>query len=145
MIIPSIAIHLEIKNGISPIHQAKTTATKTHHLVAFYYVFQRLVSAPFFLAYLPSGFFLSSFCGPSAGYIVRLTVPPANTNLVPSRLGRLPEHMIYSSISHVFLTIFRFYYLVPFSGFEIPATPSILLLLMSGVTSGLTSPRCIDK
>ena len=37
--------------------------------------------------------FSSSFCCPSDGHIIGLTVPPANSNLVPSGLGLLPEHL----------------------------------------------------
>ena len=42
----------------------------------------------------PVGPFLPSFCCPSAGHMIGLTEPPANTNLVPSPLGLLPERMI---------------------------------------------------
>ena len=35
----------------------------------------------------------SSFCYPSAGHIIGLTVPPAKSNLVPPGLGLLPEHL----------------------------------------------------
>ena len=51
--------------------------------------------------------FLSFFCCPSAGHIIRLTVSPANSNLVPSGLGLLPERM------HVgFCFIFNFFSLL---------------------------------
>ena len=41
------------------------------------------------------GPFLSSLCcsSDSAGHMIGLTVPPANSNLVPSGLGLLPERM----------------------------------------------------
>ena len=48
--------------------------------------------------------FLSSFCCPSDEHITGLTVPLANTNLVPSRLGLLYECMI------VFVPFFFFYF-----------------------------------
>ena len=37
---------------------------------------------------------LSSFCCPSDGHITGLIVPPANTNLIPPRLGLLPQCII---------------------------------------------------
>ena len=40
-----------------------------------------------------SGLFLSFSCCPSAGHIIGLTVSHANSNLVPSGLGLLPERM----------------------------------------------------
>ena len=46
------------------------------------------------LALSPASPFLSCFCCPSTGHNIVLTVPPANTNLAPSRLGLLPECMI---------------------------------------------------
>ena len=49
--------------------------------------------------------FLSFFCCPSAGHIIGLTVSPANSNLVPSGLGLLPErmHVCFCFIFHFFL------------------------------------------
>ena len=46
------------------------------------------------LALSPTRPFLSSFCCPSDGHIIGLTVPLANINLVPSWFGLLPECMI---------------------------------------------------
>ena len=53
--------------------------------------------------------FLSFFCCPSAGRIIGLTVSPANSNLVPSGLGLLPERMHVS-----FCFIFHFFSLLLF-------------------------------
>ena len=46
------------------------------------------------LALSPAWLFLSSFCCPSDGHIVGLTVPLAIINLIPSWFGLLPECMI---------------------------------------------------
>ena len=61
------------------------------------------------LALSPAWPFLSSFCCPPDGHIIGLTVPPANTYLVPSQLGLLPECMI------VFVPVFCCPCLVAFS------------------------------
>ena len=81
--------------------------------------------------------FLSFFCCPSAGHIIGLTVSPANSNLVPSGLGLLPErmHVCFCFIFHLFsflsFPVFSPSYLVlipgtPYSSYEVP---EILLLL----------------
>ena len=93
MIQPSIAIHHEVSHRITPKHQAKTTSTTTDHHVAGLLLFWLLVS-PRSLPGLPPALFLLSLCCPSAGHIIGLTVPPVSTNLVPSRLGLLPQCMI---------------------------------------------------
>ena len=92
MIPTSIAICYAISHRITARHQENTTSTKTDHLVAAYVLLWLLVSA--FLALSPAWPFLSSFCCPPDRYIIGQTVPPANTNIVPSRLALLPECMI---------------------------------------------------
>ena len=57
-------------------------------------------------SWLPSVWpFSSCFCCPSDGHIIGLTVPSANSNLVPSGLGLLPEHV------RLFLFHFSFFFL----------------------------------
>ena len=93
MISPSTAIYHAIWHRITPKHQAKTTLTKTR---------PPCCGLPFalapglypFLALSPAWPILLSFSCPSGGHIIELTVPPANINPVPSRLGLLPECMI---------------------------------------------------
>ena len=87
-----ITIYRDISCDITPDHletSGKYNSTKTHHLFAVYSCFFWLCLCP------PLGLssvwhFLSPFCCPSAGHIIGLTAPPANSNLVPSRLGLLP-------------------------------------------------------
>ena len=73
--------------------------------------------------------FLSSFCCPSAGHIIGLTVPAAKSNLVPSRLGLLPERMFvlfHFSISFLLFSFFPSlflldtWYLILLSSCEVP-------------------------
>ena len=81
--------------------------------------------------------FLSSFCCPSAGHIIGLTVP-ADSNLVPSGLGLLPERMMFV---FCFILFYFLFYLFPglFSFLPVPGTPYYscevpdILLLSSGV------------
>ena len=56
------------------------------------------------LALSPAWPFLSSFCCPSDGHTIGLTVPPSNTNLFPWRYGLLPECMI---VFVLFFVLFR--------------------------------------
>ena len=63
MISPSIAIYHAISHRSTPKHQAKTTSTKTDHIVAVYVFFLFLVSA-LFLPCLPPGL----FCRPSVAH-----------------------------------------------------------------------------
>ena len=65
--------------------------------------------------------FLSFFCCPSAGHIIGPTVSPANSNLVPSGLGLLPERM------HVFFVSF-FVFLFPFF-------PCLFSFLLPGINT----------
>ena len=59
--------------------------------------------------------FSSSFCCPSDGHIIGLTVPPANSNLVPSGLGLLSEHVRLSLFHFSFFSFFPclFFFLIP--------------------------------
>ena len=86
------------------------SSTKTRHLVAIYCLLWLFVSA-LFLACLLSGFLdvLLLTC-PSVGHIIGPTVP-ANSNLVPSGLGLLPERMfvIVSLPSIVLFPLFSFF------------------------------------
>ena len=52
--------------------------------------------------------FLLSFCYPSAWHMIALTVPPENSNLVPSGLGLLPErvHVCFFSFFILFFYVF---------------------------------------
>ena len=123
-----IAIYHAISHRITSKHQVNTTSTKTHQLVAVYSCFFRLCLCPH-LGLSSVWHILSSFCCPSAGHIIGLTVPPANSNLVPSRLGLLPERMfVFSHFSIFFSLLFFFpslflldtWYLVLLSSCEVP-------------------------
>ena len=70
----------------------KSNFNEKYHLVAVYSSFFRLCLCPH-LARVRLAFFLLSSCCPSAGHIIRLTVSPSNSNLVPLGLGLLPERM----------------------------------------------------
>ena len=110
-----IAIYHAISHRITSKHQVNTNSTKTHHLVVFYSRFFRLCLCPH-LGLSSVWHFLSSFCCPSAGQIIGLTVPPANRNLVPSRLGLLPERMFilfHFPIFFSFLSFCLFSFLIP--------------------------------
>ena len=77
----------------------------------------------------PAWPFLSSFCCPSAGHIIELTVPPANSHLLPSGLGLVPERMYVFGSSFIFFVFFpslSFRYLIPgtpYSSCEVPDVP----------------------
>ena len=118
-----IAIYHAISHRITSKHQVNTNSTKTHHLVAVYSCFFRLCLCPH-LGWFSVRHFLSSFCCPSAGHIIGLTVPPANSNLVPSRLGLLPERMF---------VLFHFSFLLSFYYFRLFffLIPGNLVLLSS--------------
>ena len=113
-----IAIYHAISHRITSKHQANTDSTKTHlvnHLAAVYSCFFQLCQCPH-LGLSSVWPFLSSFCCPSAGHIVGLTVPPANNNLVPSGLGLLPERMFafvsfFISFSFIFFLSLSFFLL----------------------------------
>ena len=139
-----IAICHAMSHWITSIHQENTNSTKTHHLVAVYSSFFRLCLCPHLgLSYV--GPFLSSLCCPSAGHIIGLTVPPANSNLVPSGLRLLPDRMfVFASFffSFLFFSFFPclFSFLIPGT---LPLTvvarylvPDILLLLTWSSISG---------
>ena len=108
-----ITTYRDISCDITPDHletQVNTNSTKTHHLVVVYTCFFGCLCPRLGL---PSVWYvLSSFCCPSAGHTIGLTVPPANSNLVPSRLGLLPERMFvlfHFSIFFFFLSVFFFF------------------------------------
>ena len=84
--------------------QINTNSRKTHHLVAVFSCFFRLCVRPH-LGLSSVWPFSSCFCCPSDGHIIGLTVPSANSNLVPSGLGLLPEHV------RLFLFHFSFFFL----------------------------------
>ena len=113
-----------------PQNTSKTTSTKTHHLVAVYYLFLAPWLCPL-VGWSPVWLFSSSLYCPSARHIIGLTVSPANSNLVPPRLGLLPERMF------VFVSFFIFFpclglfpwYLAVLSSYEVLGT---LLLLNVG-------------
>ena len=119
-----------MSHWITSKHQANTNSTKTHHLVAVYSCFFRLCLCPH-LGLSSVWPFSSSFCCPSDGHIIGLTVPPANSKLVPSKLGLLPDRvrllMFHVSIliSFVFFLSLSFFlpdtwYLVLLSCCEVP-------------------------
>ena len=105
-----IAIYLAISH--TPDHLetpgTKPNSTKTHHLVAVYSSFFRLCICPRLGCVRLD--FLSFFCCPSAGHIVGLTLSPANSNLVPSGLGLLPECM---HVCFCFIALFFFLSIFP--------------------------------
>ena len=108
MISRYIAIYHAISHRITSKHQANTNSTKIHHFVVVYFCFFRLCLCPH-IGLSSVWPFLSSFCCPSAGHIIiGLTVPPANSKLVPSGLGLLPERMF--ALFH-FSISFSFYFL----------------------------------
>ena len=120
-----ITKYRDISCNITPDHletpQVNTNSTKTHHLVAVYFCFFGFVSA-LILACPRSGIFSSFFCCPSDGHIIGLTVSPANSNLVPSRLGLLPERMFVLLLFSIFFS-FLFFSLFPcLFSFLIPRT-----------------------
>ena len=104
MISRSIPMYHSVSHRITSKHQANANSTKTHHLVAVYSCFFRLCLRPH-LGLSSVWPFSSSFCCPSAGHIIGMTVPPANSNLVPSGLGLLPERMfVFVSFCTLFYT-----------------------------------------
>ena len=113
-----ITIYRDVSCDTTPDHLetpgVNTNSTKTHYLVAVYSCFFRLCLCPH-LGLSSVWHFLSYFCCPSAGHIIGLTVPPANSNLVPSRLGLLPERMFvlfhFSIFFYSFLS-FRLFSLI---------------------------------
>ena len=125
-----------ISHRITSKDQANTNSMKTHHLVAVFSCFFRPCLCPH-LGLSSVWPFSSSFCCPSAGHIIGLTVPPANSSLVPSGLGLLPEHVClflfhFSFYFLCFLSLSFFlldtWYLVLLSSFEVPDT------LLSGIS-----------
>ena len=129
-----VTIYRDIRCDITHTRSPRDTrhtnpsSTKTHYLVAVYSCFFRLCLCPH-LGLSSVWHFLSYFCCPSAGHIIGLTVPPANSNLVPSRLGLLPERMfVFSHFSIFFSLLFFFpslflldtWYLVLLSSCEVP-------------------------
>ena len=125
-----ITIYRDVSCDTTPDHLetpgVNTNSTKTHYLVAVYSCFFRLCLCPH-LGLSSVWHFLSSFCCPSAGHIIGLTVPPANSNLVPPRLGLLPGRMFV-------LFHFRFFFLfISFRlfSFLIPGTWYSLVLIVA--------------
>ena len=120
MISRYIAIFHAISHRITSKHQANTNSTKTHHLVAVFSCFFKLCLCPH-LGVSSVWPFSSSFCCPSAAHIIGLTVPLANSNLVPSGLGLLPERMFVFVLLSIFFfccslsfpVFFPSWYLVP--------------------------------
>ena len=128
MISRYIAIYHAISHRIASKHQANTNSTKTHHLVVVYSCFFRLCLCPH-LGLSSVWPFLSSFCCPSAGHIIiGLTVPPANSSLVPSGLGLLPERMFV--LFHFSFYLFIFFHSLSFllldTWYLVPGTPQWL-------------------
>ena len=91
-----ISIYRDIQCDVTADHP------ETKANVAVYCFFWLFVSALFLACLSSVPLFLSSFCCPSAGHIIRLTAPPAKkpSNLVYSGLGLLPERM-YVFISFI--------------------------------------------
>ena len=103
-----IAIYLAISHTLDRLEAPGTNnpnSTKTHHLVAVYSCFSAVSALTLAVFVWP---FLSFFCCPPAGHIIGLTVSPANSNLVPSGLGLLPErmHACFCFIFHFFSFLF---------------------------------------
>ena len=110
-----------MSHRITSKHQANTKSTKTHHVVAVFSCFFRLCLCPH-LRVSSVWPFSSSFCS-SDGHIVGLTVPPANSNLVPSGLGLLPEH-VRLFFSHFLFCFLFFSFTVFFPSWHlVPGTP----------------------
>ena len=129
----SIVIHHAMWQKITPKYQPKTTSRRTHHLVLFLSPCFNL-----FLTCPPCGL----FCRPfdvhrlDTWSYYGLTVPPANSNLVPSRL------LCYLSSS---LFSFRFFFSIRITWYSIVGTyevPHILLLTYRGPISGPISHCC---
>ena len=102
--VTNIAIYHAISHRITSKHQANTNSTKPTTSSRSTIFFFLLCFCPD-LGLSSAWPFLSSFCCPSAGHIIRLTITPANSNLVPSGPGLLPERM-FVSISFFFLLLF---------------------------------------
>ena len=107
MISRYIVIYQAISHRITSKHQEHTNSTKTHHLVAVYSCVVRLCLCPH-LGLSSVWPFSSTVCCPSAGHIIGLTVP-ANSNLVPSGLGLLPERMMFVLFQLFFFSFFFFF------------------------------------
>ena len=119
-----VTIHRDIPCDITHIRSPRNTRHKSKFnenlpLVAVYSCFFRLCLCPHLGCVRLA--FLSFFCCPSAGHIIELTVSPANSNLVPSGLGLLPERM------HVFFVSF-FVFLFPFF-------PCLFSFLLPGINT----------
>ena len=120
----------DVSRRITSKRQENTNSTKTSHLVAVFFCFFRLgLCSHLVLSSIWP--FSSFFCCPSDGHIIGLTVPPANSKLVPSKLGLLPDRvrllMFHVSIliSFVFFLSLSFFlpytwYLVLLSCCEVP-------------------------
>ena len=89
-------MHRDMLCDITPDHlqtPGKHNSTKTYHLVVVCSYFCRLCLRPH-LGLSSVWNFSSSFCCPSTGHIIGLTVPE-NNNLVPSGLILLPERVMF--------------------------------------------------
>ena len=98
-----VAIYRDVPCDITHIRSPRNTSHKSkfnenHHLVAVCSCFFRLYLGPHIGCVRLA--FLSFFCCPSAGHIIELTVSPANSNLVPSGLGLLPERLHFFFFFH---------------------------------------------
>ena len=102
--------YLETPGKYKQIQQKPTTSLQS--ALAFFGFVSTLI-----LACLPSGFFVAILSS-----IIGLTVPPANSILVPSGLGLLPEGMF------VFVFIFHFFSFLSFPFFFLLDTRYVVLL-----------------
>ena len=120
MISRYIAICRSISHRITSKHEANTNSTRTHHLDAVYSCFFCFVSASSWLV-LRLAFFVVLLLSISWTHVTGLTVPPANSNLVPSGLGLFPDRMFvllhfsfsFSFLSPSFFLLDNTWYLVP--------------------------------
>ena len=141
-----VTIYRDIRCDITHTRSPRDTrhtnpsSTKTHYLVAVYSCFFRLCLCPHLGCVRLA--FLLFFCCPSAGHIIGLTVSPANSNLVPSGLGLIPERMhaffvfIFFLLSFFpFPVFFPSWYLVltpgtPNSSCEVPGTLYVIVFVV---------------
>ena len=101
------------------------------------------------LALSPAWPFLSSFCCPSHGHVVGLTVPPANINLVPSRLRLLPQCMIvFVPFSLSFFPCLFFLRVIHIAWYRYRYIPKMFSILISIRTKNMKmshhTPRNLD-
>ena len=128
-----IAIYHAISHRITSKHKVNAIQRNPTTSLRSTLVFFGLVSA-LILACPRSGIFLPSFCCPSAGHIIGLTEPPANSSLFPWRLGLLPERMfvllhfpIYFVFS--FLSSRLFSFLIPGTWYSLVVATYFMLMI----------------